>query len=615
MRRSLGLVILLLVLTLGLQSFNNVSADTDEDEEPRFVPGELIISFLPGVTDEEIDDFYEEHDLFEEDDLDFDDEDDDEEEKLAATSAAITSELIELLERDHRVDYAEPNFVLFADDHPSNPNDPFLHELWGLHNFSQTGGTTDADIDALEAWDVTTGSSDVIVAVIDTGVDIDHADLAANMWTNPGEVGADANGNDKRTNGIDDDANGYVDDVNGWDFFNGDNTVFDSSTYDDHGTHVAGTIGAVGNNGIGVTGVNRQAQVMPLKFLGPFGGSTSDAILAIQYATDKGAKAINASWGGGGFSQSLKDAIEGCNCIFAAAAGNDGSNTDLLPHYPSSYNSANLIAVAATDHNDQKASWSNYGATSVDLGAPGVNILSTLPNDVYGWGSGTSMATPHVTGVAALVYGQCTGLTAVQVKDRIMSAVEPNPTLSGNTVTGGRLNAANALCAGPGISVSPTSGLVTTEAGGGTDTFTVVLYTQPAADVTVGISSSDTSQVADVPRVSRLPVFEHRRQVPNHAPERQLVFVPVELEGNRQGSREEVDTITRLISGIAAFHRSESSVFPDDPWGLAAGSLRMGVRQRCDGPSWKGIRYAKPVGRKIKASRVWGNTWTATACQ
>ena len=288
--------------------------------------------------------------------------------------------------------------------------------------------------------------------------------------------------------------------VHDWNFFDNADWLFCSSAEDEHGTHVAGTIAAVGNNGVGVTGVSWSASLMILKFIGPSGGFTSDAIAAIEYAADQGAQVINASWGGGSFNQALKSAIEACGCVFVAAAGNGGSDgvgddNDSFPHYPSSYDSANLIAVAATDHNDSLASFSNFGNISVDLAAPGVSILSTVPFDGYDSFSGTSMATPHASGVAALVYSQFPGLTPAQVKDRILSGVDPVPGLSGVTVTGGRLNAANALTSGPtpGITVSPVSGLVTTE-GGGTDSFTVVLDSEPTADVAIGVSSSDLGE-------------------------------------------------------------------------------------------------------------------------
>ncbi len=326
------------------------------------------------------------------------------------------------------------------------PNDPMYPQLWGLNNIGQTGGTVDADIDAPEAWDVQTGSQDVVVAVIDTGVDYNHPDLAANMWTNPGEIPG---------NGIDDDGNGFIDDVHGYDFVNNDGDPMDDFG---HGTHVAGTIAAVGNNGIGVAGVAWRARIMAVKFLDASGsGFTGGAINAVLYAASMGAKVMSNSWGGGGFSQALNDAIataDMAGALFVAAAGNSNSNNDVTPNYPSNYDVPNVLAVAATDHNDAKASFSSYGATTVDLGAPGVNILSTVPaagntccSDPSGYKllSGTSMATPHVSGAAALVFAQFPGITHHQVKDRLMSSAEPVPSMQGITVTGGRLNVAAAF--------------------------------------------------------------------------------------------------------------------------------------------------------------------------
>jgi subtilisin family serine protease/PKD repeat protein len=326
------------------------------------------------------------------------------------------------------------------------PNDPRYPELWGLNNIGQTGGRVDADLDAPEAWDVQTGSQNVVVAVIDTGVDYTHPDLAANIWTNPGEIPG---------NGIDDDGNGYVDDVHGYDFCNADNDPRDDHG---HGTHVAGTIAAVGNNGVGVTGVSWSARIMAVKFLCAGGsGTTSAAISAVLYAADMDAKVMNNSWGGGGFNTALLDAIttaDQAGALFVAAAGNNGADNDLTPHYPSSYEAPNVLAVAATDLNDARAFFSNYGATSVHLGAPGASILSSVPpagdpccSDPSGYKllNGTSMATPHVSGAAALAFAQFPGITHHQAKLRLMSGADPVPALAGITVTGGRLNARNAL--------------------------------------------------------------------------------------------------------------------------------------------------------------------------
>ncbi|NOR59775.1 MAG: S8 family serine peptidase [Methanosarcinales archaeon] len=332
------------------------------------------------------------------------------------------------------VEYAEQNYKVYID---AVPNDTYFSLLWGLHN------TNDADIDAPEAWDIETGNSnEVVIAVIDTGVDYNHEDLAANMWLNEHELNGVV--------GVDDDGNGYIDDIKGWDFFSDDNDPDDENG---HGTHCSGTIAAVGNNSIGVVGVSWNAKIMPLRFLGPEGGYTNDAVSAIYYAIDNGADIMSNSWGGGGYSEALEDAISAANTagiVFVAAAGNGGAdligdNNDLIPHYPSSYDVPNVIAVAATDSSDNLAYFSNYGLISVDLSAPGVSIYSTEPGDSYDYKSGTSISAPHVAGAAALIKAQYPELSSDGIKARLLGSVDPIPSLSGITVTGGRLNANNSL--------------------------------------------------------------------------------------------------------------------------------------------------------------------------
>ncbi len=349
------------------------------------------------------------------------------------------------LHSSRSVRYVEPDSVLRAD---AVPNDPLFTDLWGFNNTGQTinfvSGTPDADIDAPEAWGVSTGSSSVTVGVIDTGIDTTHPDLAANIWINPGE---DCPG--CRTDGIDNDHNGYVDDWRGWDFVNHDNNPYDDNG---HGTHVAGTIGAVGNNGIGVTGVNWNVRLMPLKFLGSDGrGFTSDAISALLYATANGADVTNNSYGGDGYSQAMLDAISSADqqgSLFVAAAGNSALNMDTHPSYPAAYSAPNVISVAATTNTDQRASFSNYGPTTVDLGAPGQDIESTMPGGGYQYLSGTSMATPQVVGAAALVRAAVPGSSAAGLKGLLMGTVDPLPTLAA-TVSGGRLNVNTAIrCSG-----------------------------------------------------------------------------------------------------------------------------------------------------------------------
>ena len=292
---------------------------------------------------------------------------------LLRSEARTTDQLLAAMQGDPLVQSASPNYFRRAD---STPNDPSFSVLWGLHNTGQSGGTIDADVDAPEAWDITTGSKWSIVVVIDTGVAYDHEDLAANMWTNPGEIAG---------NGVDDDGNGYVDDVYGIDTVNNDSNPMDDAG---HGSHCAGTIAATGNNSKGITGVNWTARIMALKFLSSLGsGTDGDAIEAISYVIDQkkyhgqNVVAINASWGGGDNNPLLSDVIQAAGdagIVFCASAGNDAEDTDALPHYPSSYPLDNIISVASTTRTDALSSFSNYGLTSVDLGAPGSSIYSTV---------------------------------------------------------------------------------------------------------------------------------------------------------------------------------------------------------------------------------------------
>ena len=335
--------------------------------------------------------------------------------------------------------YVEPDYQVKANLEPTDP--AFLDgTLWGLRNIGISNGVPGADINATNAWNLTTGSTNVVVAVIDTGINYNHLELAAQMWRNPGEIAG---------NGVDDDGNGYVDDVYGINAITGSGNPLDDN---DHGSHCSGTIGAAANDGQPHVGVAWQVRLMGCKFLSSSGsGNTSDAIECVAYAVSKRAKILSNSWGGGGFEQALFDAIAAANAqqvLFVAAAGNDGRNTDASPNYPSGYEVDNVISVAALDRADRLASFSNYGVTSVDLGAPGVAIYSCISgaNNVYDFFSGTSMACPHVVGVAALLCAQfTTNVTVAELRQRLFESTTPVAALSGRTVSGGRVNAYQAL--------------------------------------------------------------------------------------------------------------------------------------------------------------------------
>ena len=371
-------------------------------------------------------------------------------ELVRVPQGASRERAIAALRSDPAVAYAEPNWVV---THDATTTDTYLANgsLWGMYGEASSPANQYGS-QAAEAWAANhTGAEDVYVGVIDEGIQHTHPDLDAQVWRNPFDP----------ADGRDNDGNGYADDVRGWDFANNDSTIYDGGKrghLDDHGTHVSGTIGAEAN-GTGVVGVNWNVTLISGKFLGSNGGTTANAIRAVDYFTDLKRRhglnivATNNSWGGGGYSQALYDAIDranAANILFVAAAGNGGGDgvgddNDSTPHYPSSYANTNIIAVAALTSSGARSGFSNSGATSVDLGAPGSGIWSTTAANSYESYNGTSMATPHVTGAAALYASTHAGATAVQIKKALLSSAVPTESLRGITVTGGRLDANAAL--------------------------------------------------------------------------------------------------------------------------------------------------------------------------
>jgi len=377
-----------------------------------------------------------------------------------------TRELLASLAANPDIELAEPNYIIRIS---ATPNDPSFGNLWGLFNSGQpilgTPGLVLADIRATYAWERTRGSRANVVGVIDTGIDYNHPDLAANIWSAPRAFSVTVGGV-------------VITCGAGTHGFNAITNSCDPMDDHSHGTHVAGTIGAVGNNGRGVAGVNWTASMMGLKFLSASGsGTTANAIKAIEFAiqakaalgSDANVRILSNSWGGGGFSSTLFNQIVAANTndmLFVAAAGNSASNNDVFPQYPASYAAANVVSVAATNNRDQRASFSSYGATSVHLGAPGESILSTIPGNGYAYYSGTSMATPHVSGAAALILSACS-MTTASLKSALLSTVDELVSMSGITTTGGRLNVNGAVgqCTPPTVTVNGSMGAVTASTG------------------------------------------------------------------------------------------------------------------------------------------------------
>jgi subtilisin family serine protease len=436
-------------------------------------------------------------------------------ERVSLGRGVTVDRAIAALAKRPGVVFAEPNWKLSA---TSTSNDPYYttsSRLWGMYGDDQpnatgpSGTTNQFGSQAEKAWAAgLTGSRNVYVGIVDEGVDFNHPDLAANMWTNPFDAPGD---------GIDNDGNGYVDDVRGWDFYSNDASVYDGSG-DDHGTHVAGTVGGVGGNGTGVAGVSWNVTMIPTKFLGTDGGYTSGAIKALDYLTDLKIRhglnivASNNSWGGGGYSSALHSAIiRGANAgiLFVAAAGNSAVDTDVTANYPSNYSTLQgtsttraasyeaVISVAALTSSGGLASFSNYGATTVDIAAPGAGINSTLPGGGYGAYSGTSMASPHVAGAVALLAAARPGMTAAEIRSAILSTARPTSSLAGRTVTGGRLDVAAAANLAPPVDIAISGGSVVEGNSGVTQlAFTVTLSAAATANVSVNFATANGTATA-----------------------------------------------------------------------------------------------------------------------
>ena len=398
---------------------------------------ELFVRFRPGVSNEQIEAITSRlHDRIE-DQIESVSGLDVIEDDQGTDVATLLDEYRKLPE----VAYADEIFKIQVDSlNPVLPNDPRFEEQWALANNGQNGGTKGADISAPLAWATTKGSDKVIVAVLDSGVDYTHHDLAMNIWTRPENI---KQYEDKNL--------GVIDDVNGYNALANDNDPMDENG---HGTHCAGIIGAEGGNNEGITGVNWNVKIMPLKFMDASGsGTTKDAIEAINYVIDRknagvNVRIISASWGSTQKSRALEDVIsraKDAGILFVAASGNSSVDTDKQPHYPSSYNLSNIISVAALDNNDQLTSFSNYGAKSVHIAAPGKDILSTWLNNEFREASGTSMATPVVAGVAALVLSKNPGMSVDDLRKHLLNSVDKLPGLKGRVVSGGRINAAKAV--------------------------------------------------------------------------------------------------------------------------------------------------------------------------
>lgn len=480
-----------LFLLLGLALVSSPQVDAQVSVTPLYSPDEILVRFESGVTVAEVDAAVAQIGASVEKRLDIVDN-----LYLVKLPEALSPPAaVAALKAQGGTLYAEPNYTVRA---VVTPNDSSFGSLWGLHNTGQSAGTADADIDAPEAWNITTGSSSVVVVVIDTGIDYNHPDLAANMFRNEADCDSDT---------VDDDGNGYVNDCYGIDTYNNDSAPFDDHN---HGTHVAGTIGAVGNNGVGVVGVNWNVRLMACKFLNSGGsGSIDDAIDCLTYVAmmkDRGVNivATNNSWGGGGFSQAMQDAIDihrQKGILFIAAAGNSAADNDSTDFWPANYYLPNVISVASTTRTDALSSFSDFGRQTVHVAAPGSDILSTTPNNTYQSFSGTSMATPHVTGVAALLKAQDSSRDWRAIRNLILSGGSNLSTVNGRTVTGKRLNAEGSLTCSNSVVQSRLRPIGQTSTASSGETITLAMLNincaSPNGAVNVSVDSGTSVALSD----------------------------------------------------------------------------------------------------------------------
>lgn len=420
-----------------------LDAETDSEEDAEPLKTEVIVRFKPGITRQAIETITTRMN-------------DDVEDRIEAVEGLSViedednrsaDEVVAQYRMLSEVEYAEPNIQIKVDHDGAgqhvHANDELFYKQWGLFNHGQDGGKSGADISAMQAWATTKGSDEVVVALLDSGVDYTHPDLARNIWRRPGIIIAYQ----------DEDLtpDGPIDDINGLNLLEDTGDPMDDNG---HGTHCAGIIGAEGDNEIGVAGVNWNVKIMPLKFMDAEGVATvRDAIEAINYVINRkrggvNVRVISSSWGSMAKSRALEDVIRKAGeegILIVAAAGNASSDNDAQPHYPASYDLNNVISVAALNRNDELTTFSNFGATSVDLAAPGEQIVSTWLAHGYQEKQGTSMATPFVSGVAALILAANPGISIEELRARLLKSVDPLPALKGKVATGGRINAEKAL--------------------------------------------------------------------------------------------------------------------------------------------------------------------------